>query len=193
MEMPQIGQNQNEFQQYHQDTPNTDSKKKLILIIGGVFVVIVILILTLTSGGSKGGQEDMRKSLQATSDALGIMDEYEAELSYAPTKNDIALSQIIIRGNFQKLNELYTKTYKAKKKFSASPKPDKASATTLDASKRNNTLDSDIIDVLKPKIALAQKELKITKSSFSKKDSVDKINVSIADLQSIQDLLNKPR
>lgn len=191
--MPQFGQNQNEFQQYHQNTPNSGSRKKLVLIIGGVLTVIVILILLLTSGSSKGGQEDMRKSLQATSDALGIMDEYEAELTYDPTKNDIALSQIILRGNFQKLNELYTKTYKPKKKFTASPKPDKASKATLDESKRNNTLDSDIIDVLKPKIILAQKELKITKSSFSKKDSIDKINVSIADLQSIQDLLNKPR
>lgn len=193
MEMPQIGQNQNEFQQYYQQ-PNTDgSKKKLVLIIGGVLVLIIVLILLLTSGGTKGGQNEMKLSLQATTDALGIIDEYESELTYAPTKNDIALSQILIRGNFQKLNALYNTTYKPKKKFSATPKVDPTSKTSLDTSARNNTLDSDIITALKPKIISAKKNLTLAKSSFTKKDSLEKINVSIADLTSIENILDRPR
>ena len=191
--MPQFGQEQNQFQQYHQDTPQADSKKKLFLIIGGVLVLLIILAFMLLSGGSKGGQVELRKSLQSTTEALGIIDEYEDQLTLEQAKNDIALSQILIRGNFQKLNALYNSTFNPKKKFSTSPKPDSASVSSLDKSQRNNTLDADIIEVLKPKIAEAKKQLTLAKPSFSKKDSVEKINVSINDLKSIEEILNRPR
>ena len=189
--MPQFGQQQN--QNYYPSNPASGSKKKLYLIIAGVVVLVVALLLIFTSGGSKPGQETMRKSLQATSESLGIIDEYENQLTYAPTKNDVALVKILLRGNFQKLNELYNKTYKPKKKFSSNPKVDTKSKETLDRSERNNTLDSDILKALEPKIATAKKNLTASRSSFTKKDSVDKIKVSIEDMNSIQDILNKDR
>lgn len=191
MEMPQFGQQNN--QNYYGPEPDTASRKKLFMIIGGVLVLIIALILVLTSGSTKPGQETMKKSLQSTSEALGIIDEYEGKLQYEPTKNDVALVQILLRGNFQKLNELYNKTYKPKKKFSSSPKVDTKSKTTLDASERNNTLDSDILKALEPKIASAKKNLSASRSGFKKKDSVEKIKVSIEDMNSIQDILNRDR
>ncbi len=189
--MPQFGQPQN--QNYYQMGSEPASKKRLYLIIAGIVVVIIALVLILTSGGSKPGQETMRESLQATSEALGIIDEYEGQLDYAPTQNDVALVKILLRGNFQKLNELYNTTYKPKKKFSSSPKIDTKSKETLDRSQRNNTLDSDILTTLKPKIATAKKNLTLSRSSFKKKDSSEKIKVSIEDLKSIEDILNRDR
>lgn len=191
MEMPQFGQQQN--QNYYQTGPSQGSKKKLYLIIAGVVVLLLALVFTLTSGGSKPGQETMRKSMQATSESLGIIDEYEDQLTYEPAKNDVALVKILLRGNFQKLNELYNTTYKPKKKFSNSPKIDTKSKQTLDRSQRNNTLDSDILTALEPKIETAKKNLTLSRSSFKKKDSVDKIKVSIEDLKSIEDILNRDR
>lgn len=189
--MPQFGQPQN--QQYYGGAADPASKKKLFMMIGGGVVLIIALILVFSSGGAKPGQETMRKSLQSTSEALGIIDEYENDLQYEPTKNDVALMQILLRGNFQKLNELYNKTYKPKKKFNSTPKIDTKSKTALDASERNNTIDSDLLKALEPKIASAKKNLSLTRSSFKKKDSVEKIKVSIEDLGSIQDILNRDR
>lgn len=191
MELPNLGQPQN--QNYYSTTVEPASRKKLILIVGGVLVLVIALILVLTSGGSKAGQETMRSSLQASSEALGIIDEYEDRLQYAPSKNDVALVQILLRGNFQKLNELYTTTYKPKNKISNSPKVDSESKETLDRSVRDNTLDSDILKALEPKIAEAKKSLTRTRPSFTKKDSVEKIETSIKDLESIEDILARDR
>jgi hypothetical protein len=191
MEMPQFGQ---QNQNYNYQVPNDPGvKKKLILFGAGVTVLLVALVLVLTSGGSNAGQESMQKSLQSTSEALGIIDEYESKLTHSPTKNDVALVQILLRGNFEKINELYTTTYKPKKKISNSPKVDSDSKETLDRSLRNNTLDSDILTELEPKIIAARKQLTETRSSFKKRDSVEKIKVSIEDLSSIEEILSSAR
>ncbi len=191
MEMPQFGQEQPV--QYNQNQSQPGSKKKMILVIAGVIVLMVALVMVLTSGGAPAGQVEMKQALQPAYDALGIIDGYEDKLTLAQTKNDVALSQILIRGNFQKLNEIYNTTYKPKKKFGTKPKPDTASAKILDAAERNNTLDSEIIDVLKPKIATAKKQLKLARSSVGKKSTLEKIDVSIEDLTSIEEILNRPR
>lgn len=189
--MPQFGQ---QNQNYNYQVPNNPGvKKKLILFGAGVTVLLVALVLVLTSGGSNAGQESMQKSLQSTSEALGIIDEYESKLTHSPTKNDVALVQILLRGNFEKINELYTTTYKPKKKISNSPKVDSDSKETLDRSLRNNTLDSDILTELEPKIIAARKQLTETRSSFKKRDSVEKIKVSIEDLSSIEEILSSAR
>lgn len=182
-----------EFQQTAAPMRPESSKRKIFLIAGGIFLLLILLIVVLTSGGSKPGQETMQASLQSTSEALGIIDEYEDKLTYEPAKNDVALIQILLRGNFQKLNDLYTTTYKPKKKFSNSPKVDTKSKEALDRSDRNNTLDSDILVALKPKIATAKKNLTLSRSSFNKRDSVEKIQVSIEDMNSIEKILNRDR
>jgi hypothetical protein len=58
---------------------------------------------------------------------------------------------------------------------------------------RNNTIDNNIIEVLRPKITKAESELKKAKPNFTKKESSNKIQTAIDDLQSIQELLNRAR
>ncbi len=167
-------------------------KKKLYLIIGGVIALLLVLSFLIFGNKPTPGLAEMRGGLQATSDALGIVDEYQDKLSYAPTKNDIALTQTLLRGNFQNLNEIYN-TFKPKKRFTSNPKPDKKSTDRLDEAVRNNTIDNNIIEVLRPKITKAESELKKAKSNFTKKESSNKIQTAIDDLQSIQELLNRAR
>ena len=189
--MPQFGQSQPV--QYNQNEPQPASKKKIILIAVGIVALLVALILVLTSGSAPAGQLEMRQALQSKSDALGVIDKYEPQLTTNQARNDVALIQILIRGNFQKLNEVYNATYNPKKKFSSQPKPDTASAKILDTAVRNNTIDSEIITVLKPKIAAAKKQLAVAQKTVSKKSDVEKIKISINDLTSIEDILNQPR
>lgn len=191
MDLSQFGQS-NQNQQYYQDNPQPASKKKLFLIIGGVALLLIALVAILFSGGSKAGQPEMKQSLQAMSDAIAAMDEYQEKLQVRSSQNDVALVQIIIRGNYQKLNELYAKTYNAKK-FSESPKVDEKSKEKLDAAVRNNTIDSEILIVVTEKSKQSQTYLKRAKPSFSKPDSVSSIQKSIEDFDSIQDTLNRAR
>ena len=171
-----------------------DAKKKKFIIGGIIAVVIIALVLILTGGQTPAGQAEMRASLQATSAALAVINKYNDKLQYSITRNDVSLTRSLLQGNFQELNTLYNKTYSPKKKFSASsPKLDKTSQSTLDAADRNNSLDTAILTVLKPKITTAEKNLKLAAPSFTKKDSVDKIKSAIADLDSIQDTLNRAR
>lgn len=171
--------------------PSAQKKKKIFMIAGAV---IVVLLLSLVLFGNKAtpGQEELRKSVQSTADALGIVDEYEKNLQYAPTKNDIALTQTLLRGNFQQLNDLYN-TFKPKKRFTSNPKPSKSSAETLDEAVRNNTIDNQIIEVLKPIISSAKRNLQTAKPSFTKKESTRTIQTAIDDMQSIAELLNRDR
>lgn len=190
MNPTQLGQNE-----YYQGTsPVTHTSKiKFIALIGGAILLIVLVLILLLSGGSKAGQEDMQRSLQATYDSVGILDEYTDKLTLSDTRNDAALMQIILRGNFQKLNELYNKTYKPRKKFGSSPKPDTKSKETLDTAARNNTLDSEILKVLQPKITESHKYLKRSAPSFTKKDSKESIKKSLEDFESIDTILKKAR
>lgn len=191
MNLPGMNQNPSN---YNYQVPNDPAvKKKLFLFGGGVVILVIALVLVLTSGGSKKGEDTMRASLQSTTEALGIIDEYEKQIQDTSTQNDLALIQILIRGNFQKLNDLYTETFKPKKKFSSAPKVDNDSKEALDRSARNNTLDSDIITELKPKVAAAKKSLAATRPNFTKSDSVEKIKTSIEDLESVEAILDRDR
>lgn len=191
MNLPNIGQNQNN---YNYQIPNDPGvKKKLILFGGGVVILIIALIMVFTSGGGSPGMEPMRAALQSTNEALGIMDEYEAQIQSTDTKNEVALMQILVRGNFQKLNGLYQETYKPKSGFSSAPTIDAESKEALDRSARNNTLDSDILTALKPKVAEAQKQLSLTLPSFTTPSSVEMIETSIKDLASVEEILNSAR
>lgn len=193
MQMPQIGQTSPQ-QYYSQNTPPAPvSKKRMVLIGLGIVVLLVLIFTVVFSGRSKPGQTEMKSAMQSTADALAITDEYSDDLQTASTKNDIALIQILVRGNFQKLNDLYNETYKPRKKFSISPKVDSDSAEILDRARRNNTLDSEIVDVLKQKVQTAQTKLTQARKSFKKTSSREIITVSISDFNSIEDILNKPR
>lgn len=193
MQMPNFGQNQNQNQQYYQQPQAEADTKKKLLILGGVGAVIILLLLLIFGGSSKAGQQDLQSSIQATSESLAIIDTYQKQIQYTPTKNDLALTQILLRGNLQKLDALYIKTYKSKKNLSTIPKLDAQSKASLDQSARNNTLDSDIITVLKPKIDKAKAKLTLVKPSFGKQSSKQSIQTSIDDLTSIQDLMSRTR
>lgn len=182
----------NQTQQYYQEPPQPMSKVKIGLIAGGIIMLITLLILLFTSGGSKPGQADMQRSLQAMSESIGVMDEYENDLQVSSTRNDVALIQIILRGNYQKLNQLYSETYDSKK-FSSNPKPDEDSKEVLDRAVQNNTIDSEILLTLQPKIDTSEKYLKRAKPNFTKPSSVASLQKSIDDFASISDVLNKAR
>lgn len=192
MQLPSFGQNQQQAQYYQMQQPD-DSKKKMLLFGGGVVILLILLGLVLFGGGGKAGQADMQSALKSTSEALGIIDGYDQDLRDTPTKNDVALTQILLRGNFQKLNDLYKKTYSPKSGFTAAGKADKASIATLDRSDRNNTLDSDILKVLNAKVKAADAKLVAIKPNFTKPSSKQAINDSIADMNSIQEILTKDR
>jgi hypothetical protein len=193
MEIPKFGQPQNPDPYQIPDVNQSGSKKTLFIMAGGVLLLTIIIAWLFLGTGGKPGAEDMKVTVQNTSEALGIIDEYEGDLQYTPTKNDIALVQILLRGNYSNLNELYNKTYKPKKKFSNSPKPDKVSQTKLDAAKRNNVLDSEIITVLEPKIAAAKAAAKRSYPNFSKPDSLNQLKTAYNDYGAIEDILNRDR
>lgn len=193
MQLPNIGQNKNQPQYYYQNVPPPASKKKVFLVGAGIVALLGLLLAVVLGGGSKAGEQDMQNALTSTSDAIGIISKYENDLRYAPTQNDVALTKILLRGNFQQLNELYNKTYKPRKKFSASPKADAGSATQLDRAKRSNTLDNEIIEALKTKVLAADKSLVSAKSAFKTGSSKTVVQDSITDLDSIEDLLARAR
>jgi hypothetical protein len=193
MEIPKFGQPQNPDPYQIPDNTNPGSKKALLLMAGGVLLLIIIIAWLFLGTGGKPGADDMKKTVQNTSEALGIIDEYESDLQYTPTKNDVALVQILLRGNYSNLNELYNKTYKPKKKFSNSPKPDKASQTKLDAAKRNNVLDTEIITVLKPKIEAARAAAKRSYPNFTKADALNDLKTAYNDYEAIEEILNRDR
>ena len=189
MNLPFINKNQD---QYYYPEEGGD-KKKMIIMFGGIIVVLLLGALLLFSGGDdQAGQLSMKQSLQSTNEALGIIDEYQSELTYSPTKNDVALIQIILRGNYLKLSDLYVEAYGTKKP-SSSFKPDEASVEELDRSVRNNTINTDIITILEPKITEAEKSLQQASVDFTKQSSVELIKVSVEDFVSIQGVLAKPR
>ncbi len=165
-------------------------RKQILLMIGGGLLVAILLFWVAFGGKSTPGQADMQVVMKNTSETLGILDEYQEDISFSGTKSDLALAQILVRGNYQGLNEIYNKAYKPKKKFPASPKPDVASKKTLDSAERDNKLDSEIIVVLKPKVLAAQKALTTAKKNFSSKESLEKINKAQADLQAIAEILD---
>jgi hypothetical protein len=166
------------------------SRKMIFLMIGGGLLLLIMLLLVIFGGKSTPGQADMKKVMQNTSDSLGILDEYQDDISFSGTKNDMALVQILLRGNLQNLNDLYKKTYNAKKSFSSTPKPDAKSKETLDSAQRDNKLDTEIIVVLKPKIREARLNLTKIKGNFTKQSSLETIDKAQTDYKAIADILD---
>ena len=164
-------------------------KKQLFMLFGGVALVLILLLWLVFGTGSTGGQTDMRASVQNTADSIGILDAYQQDVQFSGTKNDLALALIILRGNYQNLNELYKTTYNPKASFSNSPKPDETSATKLDEAKRDNRLDSEIITTLEPKVAAAQSALKRAKANFSSTSSLEVINKADQDYTTVLEIL----
>ena len=155
-------------------------------------VLLGMLLLFGGGGEEQPGLANMKQSIESTNEALGIIKTYKIELSNSGTVNDIALIEIILNGNFQRLNDFYKANYKAKP-ISPQEKPDEAIQEILDRSVRNNTVDTDIIDPLKSSIAQAEKSLKLATQEFTIKANADLINKSIEDLNSVQGVLDKPR
>lgn len=170
-----------------------DNRKKLFMMAGGAVVIVLLLIWLVFGGKSTGGQTDMQSLMQNTSDAIGALDDYQSQLASSGTKNDMALSLIILRGSYQNLNELYTKTYKPKKKFSQSPQPDSTSKKALDEAARDNKLDSAIVELLKTKVNNAYQALQKTKPNFKKKSSVETLKNADTDLKSVYEILQAQR
>lgn len=189
MNLPFLQKNQD---QYYYPEEGGD-KKKTIILFGGVFIILLLGALLLFGGGEdNSGKISMQNSVEATGDALGIIDTYQETLQYAPTKNDVALVQIILRGNYQKLNNLLVETYD-EKALTESPEPDEDSKESLDRAVRNNTIDNDIIEILSPKIETALQSLTEASADFTSSDTLDILKTSAEDFQSIQNVLAKPR
>jgi len=165
-------------------------KKKLLFMGGGALVVILLLILLLFSGGSIPGQENMRTVLQNSEDVVGILDEYQEDVQFSGTKNDLALARIIMRGSYQDLNELYKKAYKPKKNFSSSPKPDDNSKEQLDNAARDNQLDTEIVNILEEKILAARRALQNQEGNFSQASSKQTIKKAQEDLAAVAEILD---
>lgn len=188
--MPFLNKNQD---QYYYPDEGGDKKKKIILIVGAVVVVLMLLLLLFGGGEDNAGQLSMKQSLETTGETISIIDKYQAELNYGPTKNSVAVIQIILRGNHQKLNDLYKTTYKKAKQLSDSQKIDEKSEEELDLAVKNNVVDTEIIKILEPKIKEAKKTLQQAAIDFEKPSSVELIEVSISDFDIILEELARPR
>lgn len=190
MNIPFLNKNQD---QYYYPEDGSD-KKKMILVFAGILVVVLLGALLLFSGGGgdNAGQLSMQQSVKSTNEVLSIITTYELNLSNSGTVNDVALIEIILDGNFQKLNDLYVASYKGKP-ISPQQKPDDESAEILDRAVRNNTIDTEIIDVLKTKITQGQESLSQASADFTKQSSIDQVKLSLEDFNSIQGILDKPR
>lgn len=190
MQLPQIGQQNKDPYALPQES---DSPRTKLLIFGGIAALLVLLGVVLFSGGNTAGKPELKASIDDMSQALAIIDEYEEDITYAPAQNDIGLSQVLLRGNVQRLSELYNKTYKPKKKLGSQAKLSAESQTTLDSAKRNNTLDSEIITELQQEVATARRSLIKAKASFNKQANRVTITTAQNDLQSVDELLSNAR
>ena len=168
-----------------------NNKMKVALVVGGIVLLLVLLALVAFSGGGVPGKVEMKNVLQPTSEALGIIEDYEKDLEYSPTINNVALAQILIRGNYQELNTQYNKLYKPSKRFSSNPKPDTRSQELLDESRRNNTLDTEINKVLIAKITKAENSLAKARKVVVNKKLNQQIVSAQKDMQAILEMLNK--
>lgn len=189
---PNFGQPQNE-DPYVIPQPGSDKKKQAILMFGGLAIILLILAMLIFGGKSAGGEVQMKSVIDETGESIGVITEYNTKLKSLDAQNDIALVQIILRGNYQKLGDLYKETYGKKKAVPSSPKPDTDSLETLDAAVTNDTIDTEIFEVLSPKIANASRSLSLAKSNFTKADSLEVITTAQTDFESLTSILNKQR
>lgn len=191
MELPKFGMPQNP-DPYAIPQPESD-KKKLFMMVGGIVALLLILGLVLFSGGGGEGQSSMKTSIQNSSDAIGILDEYLEQTDATGVRNDLSLALILLRGNQQSMNDLYKKTYPKAKSFSRSPKPDEESVEILDRAERNNVIDTEIIVVLKDKVQTSLRSLTRAKAYFTTKESRETISQTQEDLEQVYEILNRDR
>lgn len=162
-------------------------------MFGGLAIILIILGMLVFGGKSAGGELEMKAVIDETGESLGIISSYESKLDNLDSQNDIALVQIILRGNYQNLGDLYIETYKAKKSISSSPRADEDSLDILDAAVTNDTIDTEIFKVLSRKILSSNESLSQAKSNFSNPESLDTISTAQNDFESLTSLLNKNR
>lgn len=177
---------------YQLNQPEEDKRKTYLMIGGGVLLIIILLWVVL-GGKPTPGEAEMKTVMQNTADSLAILDEYNKDLSFNDTKNDLALVQILVRDNYTDLNDMYKKTFKPKKRFSAAPRPDKDSEETLDSAQRANQLDSKMVEVLKVKVLNVRKALVAAKVHFSSKEKLEIITEAQQDFEAISEILEQPR
>ncbi|MCB9823086.1 hypothetical protein H6800_02320 [Candidatus Nomurabacteria bacterium] len=189
---PNFGQPQND-DPYVIPQPGSDKKKQGLLMFGGLAIILLILGVLISGGKSAGGEVEMKSVIDETGESIGIITTYDKKLKSLDAQNDIALVQIILRGNYQKLGALYQETYGKKKTVPSSPKADVNSINTLDAAVTNDTIDTEIFEVLSPKISSASKSLGLAKSNFTKADSLEAITTAQTDFESLNSVLNKQR
>lgn len=189
---PIFGQPQNQ-DPYVIPQPGSDKKKQTLLMFGGLAVILLLLGMLIFGGKSAGGEAEMKSVIDDTGESIGIITTYEMRLKNLDAQNDIALVRIILRGNYQKLGDLYKETYGKKKTVPNSPKPDLNSQDILDAAVTNDTIDTEIFEVLSPKISSASKSLGLAKSNFTKADSLEAITTAQTDFDSLTSVLNKQR
>ena len=192
MNIPSFGQPQNP-DPYVIPQPGQDKKKTTLLMFGGLAIVVILLAMMIFGGKSAGGQADMLSVMNQTGSALGAIKTYGPKAKNSTTQTHLSVINILLSGNYNTLGTLYKKTYDKKKKFLSSPVTDPATAQKLDAAVKNDTLDSEIISILKPKITIAQRSLLRAKPNFTGPSSSKTINTAITDYQSISDILNKDR
>lgn len=190
MKLPQFGQAQNP-DPYVIPQPGQDKKKTAFLMFGGLSIVLILLWLILSGGKSAGGQTEMLSAITQTGDSLAIIKDYSPKVKNSNTRNDLSLINIILSGNYNKLGALYKKTYNTKKTFLSSPKTKPVDMQKLDAAVKNDTIDSEILAVLKPKITASQRALISAKPNFSGAASTQTISSAQTDYQSISDILDK--
>lgn len=190
MNIPAFGKAQNE-DPYVIPQPGADKTKTALLMFGGLAVILILLGMLVFGGKKPAGQSDLLTVVEQTGYSIGAIDKYSKNLKNTSSKNDISQIQIFLKGNYQTLGALYAKTYDKKKVFKRSPLPDPASITTLEAAVKNDTVDSQLITVLKPKILKIQHGLQQVKPNFTANTSKDTIRTAQSDYQSITDILNK--
>ncbi len=189
---PSFGQPQNQ-DPYVIPQPGSDKKKQTLLMFGGLTVILLLLGMLIFGGKSTPGEADMQSVIDQTGESLGVISQYGQKAKNLDSQNDLALIQIILRGNYQKLGDLYKETYGKKKIVPSSPKPDLNSQDILDAAVTNDTIDTEIFKVLSPKILSASKSLKSVKANFTKADSINTVTTAQKDFESLTSVLNKQR
>lgn len=188
-QIPSFGAPQNQ-NPYYVPEPGI-SKNIKWLVLGGVLLILALLYVVFFSGGGAKGQPEMLETLETKAQAIAILDDYIDDVEVSSLKNDLALSLILLRGNYQTMTDLYTDTFSGGKKPPSTPKLSEETEEVLERAKRNNVLETEIIKVLKSNLSSAQSSLIKTKEYFTKPSSRQIINDTQEDLEAVYDILNK--
>lgn len=171
--------------------PGSDKKRTSLLMFGGLAIVLILLGILLFGGKKPGGQEQMLSAVNTTGEALGAINDYADELQTAPAQNDVALINIILTGNYQTLGDLYHDTYGKKQSFTKTSRAIAADKVALDEAVKNDTVDTELPDLLKIKVAKVQAALSAAKPNFTGNKSRTTLTTAQTDYSSIADILEK--